>query len=1034
MSESVIADLMVVLSTKADTAIAGFTEVSAAGEEMSAKIATATAAVSAETDRMAESVAAAGASIDTTAATMGTQLRVAQGRFVAAGASAQDFGAQTTTASEEVSASSARMAGALERIGIASETAATENKLAAEQMAAQTAALSAKMELAAGKAAASNERVSASISKLGEDSKSKNKQVAKDFGMVAVAAAGVGVVALDMAGKYEQSTNKLVTSAGESKDAIEQVRQGMLSMAGEVGVSAEQLSDAMYKVESAGYHGAAGLGLLKAAEQGAKAEGADGAKVADALSSAMRDYYPHAQSAADVTKYSTDVMSKLIGATSAGKMTFDELSGSLNSILPVASAAHISLDDVLGVLSSMTVHGISAEQATQNMADAIRHLQAPTQTMSKAMATLGIDSQDVAQKLGQRGLSGTMQYLSDAVKKAMPPGSEQVLIQLGNAASKSSPQVQDLANKVLNGSITMGEFTKAAKGLDPISAKQAQSFATLAAGYHQLGNQQMSGTQVMATYGGQMQKLMGDATGLKVALMTTGENAEYTAGAIKTIAGSTADAKGNVKGWQEVQESFNQKLAETKASLGALAINLGNALLPIVKPVVDKFAEFAHWLSENPTVAKIAAIAIAALAAGFTALAVAMWAASATPVSLIIGAVVAGVVLLIAGITALVTHWKQVWSAVGSALHAVYSAVIKPVIDAIVAAAKAVGAAFSWLWNTLLKPVFNAISVAVRAVAMVIADVLVIPVVVVIKILGAIFKWLWDNAIKPVVDAVGTAMHWLYDNVFKPVGDAIGVVLNAIGTAAKWLYDTFIKPVVDLISTAWHWLYDNVIKPVSDWIKKAFDTVGQTSKIMYDSYVKPVVDAISGAWHWLYDNAIKPVGDWIGNAVHAVGQAFSNAFTWVKNIIKDVWDFIKPIFDAIGKAIGWVADKLGGIGKTIGSAFSGIAHFMGFDDGGFVPGAPGQPMLAVVHGGEYVVSNAMQDGTQAIDPKLGAQLTTSGGGIRASGGSSTGGGGNLVQIIVQGNAITERQLVDVVQEGMLRAGQRRPVTYQNYRR
>ncbi|MFB9925991.1 phage tail tape measure protein [Amycolatopsis halotolerans] len=1034
MAESVIADLMVVLSTKGDAATRGFAEVSAASEEMSTKVAAATASVSAETDRMAESVAAAGATVDTTAAAMGTQLRDAQGKFVAAGASAQEFGAQTTTASEEVTASTTRMAGALEKVGIASETAATENKLAAEQMAAQTAALSAKMELAAKKAEESNAAVGASFKKAEEDSAAASTGQAKNLGLAAAATAAVGVVALDMAGKYEQSTNKLVTSAGESKGAIDQVRQGMLSMAGEVGVSADSLSDAMYKVESAGYHGAAGLGLLKAAEQGAKAEGADGARVADALSSAMRDYYPHAQSAADVTKYSTDVMSKLIGATSAGKMTFDELSGSLNSILPVASAAHISLDDVLGVLSSMTVHGISAEQATQNMADAIRHLQAPTQVMSKAMAAFGIDSQDVAAKLGQRGLSGTMQYLSDAVKKAMPPGSDQVLIQLGNAASKSSPQVQELANKVLNGSITMAAFTKEAKGLDPISAKQAQSFATLAAGYHQLGNQQMSGAQVMATYGGQMQKMMGDATGLKVALMTTGENAEYTAGAIKTISGSTADAKGNVKGWQEVQESFNQKLSETKASLGALAINLGNALLPIMKPVIEAFASAAHWLSEHPTLAKILAVAIGVLTVALGGMAIALWAVNSAMLANPITWIVVLVVGLIAGIVALATHWKQVWSAVGSALHAVYSAVIKPVIDAIVAAAKAVGAAFTWLWQNILKPVFDVISFAVRAVAMVITDILVIPVVVAVKILGAIFKWLWDNAIKPVVDFIGSAMHWLYDNVFKPVGDAIGVVLNAIGTAAKWLYDTFIKPVVDLISSAWHWLYDNVIKPVSDWIKKAFDTVGQTSKIMYDNYVKPVVDAISSAWHWLYDNAIKPVADWIGNVVHGVGDAFSNAFTWVKNIIKDVWDFIKPIFDAIGKAIGWVSDALGGVGKTIGNAFSGIAHFFGFDDGGFVPGAPGQPMLAVVHGGEYVVSNAMQAGTQAIDPKLGAQLSTSGGGIRASGGGPVGGGGTLVQIIVQGNAVTERQLADVVQTGMLRAGQRRPVTYQNYRR
>jgi TP901 family phage tail tape measure protein len=1034
VAEGVIADLMVVLSTKVEGAVAGFGQMSAAGEEMSAKVAASSAEVTAASDRMSESLAQVGVAADSAATTTSTRLRDTQGRFIAAGTSAEEFGGKTTTASEEVGAAADRMAFAMEKIGIASETAATENKLAMDKMSADTAALSAKMELASTKAAASNEAVATSFAKADEASAKSTAGQAKNAGMAALAVGAIGAIAVDMAAKYETSTNKLVTSAGESKASIEQVRQGMLQMAGEVGVSSEKLSDAMYKVESAGYHGAAGLGLLKAAEQGAKAEGADGAKVADALSSAMRDYYPHAQSAADVTKYSTDVMSKMIGATSAGKMSFDDLAGSLNSILPVASAANISLSDTLGVLASMTVHGISADQATQNMADAIRHLQAPTQTMSKAMATLGIDSQDVAQKLGQRGLSGTMQMLSEKVKSSMPPGSDKVILDLGNAASKSSPQVQALAQKVLDGSITMAAFSKEAKGLDPISAKQAQSFATLAAGYHQLGNQQLSGADVMATYGGTMQKLMGDATGLKVALMTTGENAGYTAGAIKTIGGSSADAAGNVQGWAEVQNTFNQKMAETKASLGALAINIGNALLPVLKPVVDAFAAAAGWLAKHPALATALAIAIGVLTIALVAMTVALWAASLTPVTLIIGAIVIGVALLIAGIVLLVQHWNQVWHAVGDALHAVYTAVIKPVIDAIVTAAKAVGAAFVWLWQTILKPVFDVISTAVRFLLMVIVDVFIAPTIIAVRLLASIFTWLWNNALKPVVGWIGDAMHWLYDNVFKPVGDAIGKVFSAIGDAAKWVWQNVIKPVIDALSAAWHWLYDNAIKPVSDWIKKEWELAGKAAQIMYHDYVKPALDAISAAWHWLYDNAIHPVASWIGDVIHRVGQAFSDAFSWVKSIIADVWNFIKPIFDAIGNAISHVSNALGGIGHVIGSTFSGIGHMFGFDDGGFVPGAAGAPMLAIVHGGEYVVSNDMQAGRAQIDPKLGGQLLSSGGSLRVGGGSGGGGGTTVVNVIVQGSAVTDRQLVDVVRDGMLRAGQRRPVTYQNYRR
>ncbi|TCO57118.1 phage tail tape measure protein [Actinocrispum wychmicini] len=546
-----------------------------------------------------------------------------------------DAGAAVKATATEMSAAVGQMG---ERVGAEAKTVAAENnKVAAsfqktaeaaarsneeiyvsmQAMRSKTVGLLADLEAAEAKAAAATEEMSVKMGTSAEAAAAKqDAAVGKVVKGVGLAAGIIAGVSLKMAGAFEQSTNKLVTSAGESEDGLKTVRTGILNLAGDVGVSATEMSAAMYKVESAGYHAEAGLGVLKAAEQGAKAEGAEGVEVADALSSALRDYYPHAQSAADVTKAASDTMSKFIGATSSGKMTFDELAGSLNSILPVASAAKISMSDVLGVLASMTVHGISAQQATQNMADAIRHLQAPTQVMSKAMASLGIDSDDVKAKLGERGLSGTMNLLSQAVKKAMPPGSDKVIIDLGDALSKSTPKVKALGQELMSGAITMGDYQKATKGLDAVSAGQAASFATMVKSTHQLGTEQLSGGQVMNTYGGMMQKLMGDATGLKVALMTTGENADYTADAIKAIGGSAADADGNVKGWSEVQNTLNQKLADAEKGTQSLAIKIGSVLLPVASHIAGVIADVTKWLSNNEWAAKTLAITIGGVLVG----------------------------------------------------------------------------------------------------------------------------------------------------------------------------------------------------------------------------------------------------------------------------------------------------------------------------------------------------------------------------------------------------------------------------------
>jgi uncharacterized protein YunC (DUF1805 family) len=697
------------------------------------------------------------------------------------GAASAAMGERVTASTAEISIASDRLVSSNARVAASIGSAAKEWETSYAAMAATTAELSAQMEMANAKAAASAEAMGAKIDAAAKSTTDTTvgRMAAIQKGALLVGAAGLiaSGAFVHMAGDFEQSTNKLLTSAGESHDAIGMVRDGLLSMASEVGVSAGNLSLALYKIEPAGYHGAAGLGVLKAAMQGAKAEGADGVRVADALSSALRDYYPHATDAAEVTRLSADVMSKFIGATSTGKMTFDELAGSLNSILPVASAAKISLSDTLGVLASMTVHGISAQQATQNMADAIRHLQGAGQnlSMSKAMATIGVDSVDVAAKLGQRGLAGTMEYLSEKIKNFMPPGSDRVILELGTALSKSTPKVQELGHAVLAGNITMKQFSGELKGMDPLSAKQAQSFATLAARYHQLGTQQLSGAEVMATYSGMLQQVMGDATGLKVALMTTGENVDYTNESIKTITGSTADAAGNVKGWSDIQGTFNQKLSEASAGAQALGISIGQKLLPIASKIMEVFAAGAHWLSEH----KWAATTLAVLLGGM--LVIGLAAATAAVITFTVALlanpmtwIVLGIMVLIAAIFLLATHWKQVWHALAEVALLVWTRIQIMVIDPAVAA-------------------FHGFMDAVHAFA-------------------DFWVWVWNL----ISDTAAKVWHWIEANIFHPIGVAVGAISAAMdGTRAAW-------------DAAWHamgdaiqWVYDHVIKPVVDLIREA---------------------------------------------------------------------------------------------------------------------------------------------------------------------------------------------------------------------
>src|SRR5579859_3756879 len=293
----------------------------------------------------------------------------------------------------------------------------------------------------------------------------------------AAAVAVVGVTSIKMAADFESATNRLVTSAGEQRADIDKVRTGLLQMAGDVGTSAMDLTAAYYQASSAGYtfaHG--GLDVVRAAAEGAKTEGADLKVVTDAVTSAMIDYHQPASAAAQVT-------TTLVAAVSQGKTTFAELTGSLHSVLPIASAAHISLAEITADVASMTVHGMSADQATQNLAHTIQHLQTTTAPQNKELALLGLNARELSNDLGARGLAGTLQLIAERIRSDMGSGG-QVILQMQTALRGLPPEVQKLGAAVIDGSISMGDFTKATKGLNVEQAGLARQFATLMTSTH----------------------------------------------------------------------------------------------------------------------------------------------------------------------------------------------------------------------------------------------------------------------------------------------------------------------------------------------------------------------------------------------------------------------------------------------------------------------------------------------------------------------------------------------------------------------
>jgi len=410
--------------------------------------------------------------------------------------------------------------------------------------------------------------------------------------------AAVAAESIKMAGNFQQQTNVLVTAAGESTGALKMVRAGILSIASETGTKWQDLTDGMFRIEKAGFRGADGLKILRAASEGAREEGASLEVVTGSLTSALLDYHLPASAAVMVTN-------EMKTAAGEAKATFEEFDKGLGTLLPLASSLHISLADVSGSLAEMTQHGLSAERSSDQLSNAMRNLSKSNGPAQKMMAQMGIDSMDVASKLGDgpggRGLAGTMQYLSDVVLKHMGPAGTVLLTTMNSSkiaahdADVMFNALPDAAKKVAqaykDGHLSSKEWILSTGHLDAAQASLARQWAigeNRAKGFQQTLRSGLSQNQ---TYNAAMQTMTGGANGLSVALNLTGQNAGDTNERIKRVGDSAVNAGKDVNGWASTLGLSNVQSDRLKRSVDGLMIGLGTTLLPVATKVFSVLAD-----------------------------------------------------------------------------------------------------------------------------------------------------------------------------------------------------------------------------------------------------------------------------------------------------------------------------------------------------------------------------------------------------------------------------------------------------------
>ena len=547
--------------------------------------------------------------------------------------------ADETATAEQLTAAETEMAAAQEKVTAASaETAAAADKVAAAQARAADAAklsgdeqasASAKTATSAGLAAdATKAQGDAALTSAGK-ADTAGGLMAGMGGKVKMAGLGIAVgmgLAVKSAMDFQQTSTKWVTSAGENVNQLGMLQQGVLKLSSQTATSSTELSNGLYMISSAGITGAGGLSVLKAAAEGAKSEGADLTEVTNALTSGINAYGMKTKTSAEATTSATSMMNQMLQTVSQGKMTFQELAGSLSAVLPIAAANKVSYADVGGALATMTSMGVSAQQGTQNLAFVIRGLANPTSVATNEMSMFGLSSTDVSSKLGQRGLTGTIEYLSNAVTAKMGPSGLVIANSMNQSKSaaadatamlgKLPASIQGVAKAYLAGSISSKTWTTDLKAMPPLQANLAKEWANVANQSHSFNNLLKSGSPAAQTYAAAMSKLLGGATGLNVGLMLTGSHAATVEKNVKAISAASNGASGQVSGFSDVTKETSFQMAKAGDSIKAAGTSLGLTLLPAVNAVLTPLASFLSAIASNKAEAIAFAVVIGAVLAG----------------------------------------------------------------------------------------------------------------------------------------------------------------------------------------------------------------------------------------------------------------------------------------------------------------------------------------------------------------------------------------------------------------------------------
>ena len=688
--------------------------------------------------------------------------------------------------------------------------------------------------------------------------------------------------------------------------------------------------------------GAAGVKTAAEFESAMSQVAATMGMTAEEINAGSEDFKKLEQAARDMgstTMFSASEAAEALNYLALAGYDVDRSIATLPTILNVAAAGNMELaaasDLVTDAMSALGEKAGTVEEFADKLAKTSQKSNTSVSQLGEAILTVGGTAKSLAG--GTTELNTALGILADNGVKASEGGTaiRNIILSLGSPTTDAAiNKMEDLGLKVYDLDGNMRPLNEIFKDLDSSMSKLTDEEKTNAL------NAIFNKT---------------DLKSVNALLANCGSRWDELSGYISDAEGAAADMA------DTMQNNLKGELTTLKSTLEGILIEIGNALLPMVKGLVSALQNWATWFSNLDQLSKNIIITLGLIVG------------SIGPLLLIVGTFAQK----ISGIIDLGIKLAPLFAKIGVALKGLFGIVAA---HPIIAIRTAIGAAVIYLWNTnegfrnAVIEIFNNVVDFISSCVNSIINFFTVTVPNAIQNMCTWFSNLPGTIGTYLSELISSISQWLGQlpyNIGLWLGMAISTVINwgtQMKESATKIGTSFVNSIVNYIKNLpgriWAWLVSTYHKAIA-WGNQMKAKATEIGTLFVNSVVNYIKNLPGRVWAWFsstISRASKFASDFGAKGKQAAKEFGTKIINGIKSIPGKVQSIGKSIVEGLWKGItgagGWLKDKIGGFANDVVKGFKK----------GFKINSPAKVMVPIGKGIDEGVGVGIEDNADiAID-------------------------------------------------------------------